>query len=538
MSTRLDEENHINNPVLFFAAIRILIERMKNKEDYTKPTTNTVPSSVNPGRILFTPQVIKIEDSKINLQVVDKLLSNPYLIQSELMYFRFYRELLNTASLSYNNISDVERIYTQNILHLKQEIERLKGLGNIVKLAILIPISSYTKSNFWCTLYFINLCSSNGIDINYGINSVNNFINSLLPYQPSPDFYKPQANEKIIIIVCDDVSYSGQQLSGYIHSNNSVNNNKYVLFLSLLGYSENAHARITKSVNRKFPVIFGNGAITPLAKISIRFNDPPQMNDLLYKQAADNGMYNGLCSLIMHDMFYINEKDNNLILKSTLLQNLKYVDYNSGADSNGSLQYLPFKYPDSLSTVDNMCLLNRQENIIIFRISRIINFMDDKISDPEKINKLACIMLKKFNLISLAQKMHINLVTNYNRVTGSVNIFKDTLSSNNINIDNSLISEYIPKLRAIINETNTKYYNNLQLFKFIKANNKIHKFNKKHLIELIGPKNNYQKFNNHQFLIRNCTNNIDEKLIALQSYHMFCNQNCTGNTFYKKINWK
>ncbi len=538
----LDELKFVYQPALFLLAIQNLIQRIKNKPDYTKPNTNTVASQKTPGNILFTQQVFKVEDADINLQVVDKLLTNPYLLESELIYFRFYRELLNTASESYKAVSNIERIYTQNIIHLQQEIGKLEGLGHRVKLAIYIPIDMYRKSNFWCTLYFINLCSVFRVRIDYGIRNINDFINTSPLYQPSPDVYIPKGNERTIIIVCDDVSYSGQQLTHTITTHSTPNSEKFLFFLNLFAYSENAHSRISRSIHRFPKLIFGNGAITPLPKVSIRFNDPPQMNDFLYKKAFDNGMNNGLCSLLMNDMFYIDEKENNLVLRSSLLENLKYLDYSNTRDSNGSLQYLPFKYPDSLSTVDNMCSLNRQENIIIFRINRLIRFMTDEMSDQEKFNKLARIFLTN-NLLRFSRTMLIYLIKNFNRLINDRSLLNEVLKNNGILIDDSLITEYIPKLMQILNNTTTKYYNNLQLFKFIKANNKIHRFNKKHLIELIGPKNNYQKFNNHQFTIRNCTHlspveDIDAKMTALMPHTLFCNQNCTRNTFYLNINWE
>jgi hypothetical protein len=89
-------------------------------------------------------------------------------------------------------------------------------------------------------------------------------------------------------------------------------------------------------------------------------------------------------------------------------------------------------------------------------------------------------------------------------------------------------------------------YNNLLLNKYVQLNNKISKFNKKHLIEFVMPKSKYQLRDTSKYTIKNCAikpnKDLDKDLVTdfnpLSTFgtSLNCNENCELN-FYRSVDW-
>ena len=109
--------------------------------------------------------------------------------------------------------------------------------------------------------------------------------------------------------------------------------------------------------------------------------------------------------------------------------------------------------------------------------------------------------------------------------------FVDTFTkTSNLDDTNPLSENIIGNFNKHTSDSN---FNNSILNKFVSLNNKISKFNKKHMIEYVMPKSTMQFQQTSKFIIKNCRQNKSQPYMDEQFY---CNLNCSLN-FYKRIDW-
>jgi len=361
-----------------------------------------------------------------------------------------------------------------------------------------------------------------------------------------------------IVVITDDISYSGEQISRNTFESTRIYD-KYTLFFNLVGYSEVALARITNRKNEthsKCDLVFARGAKHPLNKLSAKFklNVQTNTNNVLYQKSLEDFKSTNLkpgtrmlSSLLLNDVFYFSR---DLKFTSNLFN---YYDYwetpHKTQDNNGSIQYLSIKYPDSYSTIENMCKFYRLQNVAILRIDRLIHYLNlPSQTDEGKLDWLADKIIEKnlyednMDNIIIKSKL-VNKFIEYSQGLQTNSDWPIHLNS----FDKKFISifkigsgskEFNDIVKIFNHQFSDTYYNNQLLNKFVNLNNKISKFNKKHMLEFVMPKSQYLLKNSSKYTIRNCGSVIGSSNYGepYQSVQMYCNKNCELN-FYQKISW-
>ena len=551
------------NPTDYMTKVKSFITSIKTKQDYLKTWAELnvkVPKSKKtPGDKIFHSSIFKADKNKIDLSHFSLILSNNNLSEQERKFYLLQKFMLKMADDDYKQVSDIVTLFNLNIKHIK-ELLAIKKNGKENKLVFLIPNNLYEmdKSNFWLSLFFVEL-SKNKLNPNYYINGTEclngfetNGNSNFKQNFPDAELYN------YIVVITDDISYSGSQLSISTFHRGQIHNN-VTIFLNLVGYSEGALKRLNKEKDNSgtmCDLVFGKGAKYPLNKLSARFNDSKVKNNVLYKKSQEDFVTTNsqvnirmLSSLILNDVFYlsIEPSPNKICFISNLFSIYKHYETKTKTqDNNGSIQYLSIKYPDSYSTVENMCKFFRLQNVAILRIDRLINYLDmPEKSNEQKLDYLAKKIIAKDLWEDTGSSVYIkfNLIDAFiNNSDGDFRVLPNSFDKKFIDLftkqDNAChLNTLNNKLIATFNKNpDNVNFNNLVLNKFVNINNKISKFNKKHLLEFVMPKSNYQVKQTSKFTIKNCSNPSYRTEPFDLSSNMYCNKTCSLN-FYKKIKW-
>jgi len=540
-----------SNPNDYKTQVNTFITRMKLKNDYTSSKQPATKSTKTPGDKLFDPDILKTNKNRMDLSHYTEILASGLLSEQERRFYLLQKFMLEMADTDYQEVSDIKKIFSENAKHIN-ELLLQKRDDKVNKLIFLVPNYEMQKSNFWLSLFFIELTRS--------ILSPDYFINHTDQISTNTNSSHFTDDCNYIVVITDDISYSGEQISKNTFQTTKIND-KYTLFFNLVGYSEVALARITNRKNETYStcnLVFARGAKYPLNKLSAKFtsNNPSNTNNVLYQKSLKD--FNSinlkpgtrmLSSLLLNDVFYFG-----IDLKFT--SNLfNYYDYwetpLKTQDNNGSIQYLSIKYPDSFSTIENMCKFYRLQNVAILRIDRLIHYLNlpDQ-TDEKKLDWLADkIIIKNLYVddmdnIIIKSKL-VNKFIEYSQGLKSNSDWPIHLNS----FDKKFISifkigsgsgskEFNDIVKIFNHQFSDTNYNNQLLNKFVNLNNKISKFNKKHMLEFVMPKSKYLLKNSSKYTIRNCGSVIGSSYYGepYQSVQMYCNKNCELN-FYQKISW-
>lgn len=543
------------SPTDYKITVNTFMTQMKTKNDYLKSWSSQpgTKSNKTPGDEIFNPSVFKGTKNQMNLSHYAEILKSTNLSEQERKFYNLQKFMIETANQDYQEVSDISTLFMENAQHIK-ELLSIKKNGKENKLIFLVPNSAKTKSNFWLSLFFIEITKSLLVP-DFFIETTGRLDSST--YGVTSEFSKLFSSAfNYIVVITDDISYSGQQLS--VNTFRSKIPSSVTIFFNLVGYSEIAKKRLNHEKDTSTSscsIEFGRGAKYPLTKLSAKFSDANVgTNNVLYKKSIGDFQIASfkfgvrmLACLILNDVFYLKRgsNPNSLRFTSNLFSLYPYYEtITKYENNNGSIQYLPIKYPDSYSTVENMCKFHRLQNVAILRIDRLIHHLNlPGQSDEQKLDYLSSKIIAK-NLwkdsngdnIYIYFKLIDLFINNSDRDfpilpnsfdTNFINMFTKTSETHEVN---DLTNNILNKFNKNSDDIN---YNNSILNKFVSLNNKISKFNKKHMIEYVMPKSNYQFKQTAKYTIKNCKQFGAEPHQDIPTY---CNTRC-NLTFYKQINW-
>lgn len=158
-------------------------------------------------------------------------LKNEWLLQCDYNIKDIAEEFLNITQYISNDIFDDYLFKSVN-----EMLEYYKKL-EIIHLQFYIPENDYNKSNYWVIKKILKLLTNDKYII-----TINN----------NPNLF----DDKYPIIIADDASYSGSQISNYI--NDYINMDKYKLFILIPFISIIAIIRISENRNDKIKFIEKN----------------------------------------------------------------------------------------------------------------------------------------------------------------------------------------------------------------------------------------------------------------------------------------
>jgi hypothetical protein len=542
-----------SNPNDYKTQVNTFITRMKSKNDYMEELSKqpATKSKKTPGDKLFDTDILKTNKNRMDLSHYTEILASSLLSEQEKKFYLLQQFMLKMADADYQEVSDIKKIFSKNAKHINELLSQKRD-GKDNKLIFLVPNYEMQKSNFWLSLFFIELTRS--------ILSPDYFINKTEQISTDTNSSDFTNEYNYIVVITDDISYSGEQISRNTFESTKIYH-KYTLFFNLVGYSEVALARITyrkTQTNSTCNLVFARGAKYPLNKLSAKFtsNDLSNTNNVLYQKSLEDfksiNPKRGtrmLSSLLLNDVFYFRS---DLKFISNLFN---YYDYwetpRKSKDNNGSIQYLSIKYPDSFSTIENMCKFYKLQNVAILRIDRLIHYLIlPGQTDEEKLDWLANKIIEK----KLYEDNKVDIIIDSNLVNKFIEYSQDSQPNSDWPIhlnsfDKKFISifkfgsgrvsqEFNDIVKIFNHQFSDTYYNNQLLNKFVNLNNKISKFNKKHMLEFVMPKSHYLLKNSSKYTIKNCGSVKGDIFYGepYQSVTMYCNKNCELN-FYREISW-
>lgn len=269
------------------------------------------------------------------------------------------------------------------IQHYIDNINELNDSFNDKEIIVLFPYLDVNKSNFFLTLYFLYLYDS----------ILSKKINYVFSYKKSEkkeniiDISTLSLTKEPLFVVCDDFLYSGKQLALTIAKLPFICPDSINIYACIVGMTSNAIQKFSKT------------NLLELGKDRYYIDDededeeqeiieePKCMYDVIFPRnnlvihttlktvirdkMISDGLYNDTISeskqiydyILLNDM-YILENIGNKLYAVGQFSKLYY-------NLNNTLIYLFFKYPDLISTVLSMCILERYLNTYTISLNKI-----------------------------------------------------------------------------------------------------------------------------------------------------------------------
>jgi hypothetical protein len=314
-------------------------------------------------------------DHSMNVEVLDSYINKQTCSEK---YFELISYIYKQST--YIDCDTFIQQYTSNITELNEKF-------NNREIIVLFPYLETDKSNFFLTLYFLNLYNNILLKrINYVFsyerkNKKNNII----------DIRTLSLTKEPLFVVCDDFLYSGGQLSLSIAYLPFICSDALDIYPCIVGMTNSSIEKFSKknlqnlgkddndeevncdeevTINCSYNVIF------PQHSLVINKN----LKTVILDKMASEGLYNANLPeniqiynyIAMNDM-YILQVSNNKLYAVGQFTNL----YNK---LNNTLIYLFFKYPDLMSTVLTMCVLYQYSDSYTVSLDKLPNY-------PEIIKK-------------------------------------------------------------------------------------------------------------------------------------------------------
>ena len=239
-------------------------------------------------------------------------------------------------SVRYVDCDEVIKIYEENA---KELIKIMHDNPDIEPIYIFTPAKS-EKSNFYLNLYFLNLLKTKGVILN----KIYERVGDVITIHDAEINIINDTGKKILLILTDDITYSGTQLNSFMTDSNdnvSILNDKIHYYLNLIGYSKVAKTKILGNkleTNIIFPINAIHEEIKTFEELLTSFLTPEisTIDDLI----------------LNNDLYRLNEVEGEYYIDSYF----KKI-YNIDVMRNKPLIYPFFKYPDKLSLIQNLCFI-------------------------------------------------------------------------------------------------------------------------------------------------------------------------------------
>jgi hypothetical protein len=339
------------------------------------------------------------------------------------------------------NKEHIINVYTKHV----DKIAKLVNEENY-EIIIVTTTSPISKSNFWITMYVLNLLLNKNIIVKYAIDNIINMYkkcekideNAYVTSNICSNILNEitQNNKKPLLIFCDDISYSGTQLSAHISTGFDLTDERFFekndilltsecrLYLCLIGITEESKKILLKSSsynnnNKKMNIININ-------ELTIFNNTLNNFIDNFYKNVL-------LCHI---DQFYITYNNDKYYINSMINKFVNIVNIEL-------LMTMPiFKYPDGLSFVSGFCSVHIG-SLINFNIlkssTKLKKFIENHFNDYKNMEKNHIVELPEdcieYVLIDYSNKNKIQLselssnIKNINNIDkNNENVFMSTIT--------------------------------------------------------------------------------------------------------------
>jgi len=421
------------------------------------------------------------QNHSMNFELLDNFVSNQTCSNK---YFELLKYIYKQST--YIDCDAFIQTYTSNIKDINDRFSDKE-------IILLFPYLDLKKSNYFFTFYFIYLYNT----------ILSKKINYIFPYKRNDkttnviDINTLSLSKEPLFVVCDDFLYSGGQLSLTIANLPIVCSNITTvnIYACIVGMTKLATNNFTKEKllelgnkgydNEENQSLISYNAIFSQNVVVIEKN----LRSVIRQKIIDDG-FKGIV-LVKHLYDYI--KDNDMYILE--VQNNKLYAVGQFADLyynlNNTLIYLFFKYPDLISTVLSMCVLNIYSNSYTVSLDMLPNKPGIIINYPREFKKT----INKFeitnelfndnqNLEEIKQQLTLNKPIDINKFNWIQKCSDYDFSSNNVklvNVDNNKRIELIRNIKndfnslngSLCNDSITTFYKDINLINIFEAFSKL-----------------------------------------------------------------
>lgn len=370
-------------------------------------------------------------DHSINKNILNEYISKQ---TCSIKYYSLIQKMLE--SVKYISCDEIIKILNKNI----DEICNLIDCKERKYIPILITTDSYLKkSNVYFTLYFLYNLKKKGKYIDYIYEDIKVILlNSEDPQWIKDNILDYDSNNPphFLFIICDDITYSGNQISSHFEPKLSYGKDKFKIADNIHIYL-NFIAFLPQAIIKIKSVIESKNLIIPKNSIQINKNDScSSVNQFIKNNNINKKLYDS----------YIIIKDGN---KYSLVSQLDNYLYNPKA----SLVYPFYKYPDHVSTFTNICFVkNMNSNIKVLNVDNFNKYFE--IDDNS--------FIENFN--DDLEVFIINIIKDENKVKNIIYQISEYWDENICRIS------WIDKCKNVICDDNIKLINNGEYKNFNKYN--------------------------------------------------------------------
>jgi hypothetical protein len=293
-------------------------------------------------------------------------------------YYNFIEEMLK--NIQYVSCDEIINILENNINNIINYVSQTNCIPILIT-----TLDSIGKSNCFFSLYTLYKLKEKGIMLSHIYARLDTVIEKSGDIFNIKDSLNIKKDANVLIIFCDDISYSGKQLATHINDNsmhyikdqfprgitsgfsteyriyNKLKfNDKIKIFLNVCGLLPEAHDLIVKQFEIRDQLIIPSEVI--------KFKGILNLNELIKDQADKNNQSKDQF-IKLNDCYILNKDDKKLVLESQFKTHLQIDKH----DINILSFVYPFhKYPDALSTYNKLCFIKRFDNLLSLNVKMFI----------------------------------------------------------------------------------------------------------------------------------------------------------------------
>ena len=284
-------------------------------------------------------------------------------------FYKFLKEFYK--NVDYIDFDTIKNIYTQHAEHILDRNDKYEPV-------IITTNSMMNKSNSWLTMYFCNIY--NNLAETKGKNKIRFALNSIRGLYTNEkklhnDIKCVSGEDRAILcIYCDDISYSGNQLTVNILDDKSGGdapntildyktgeNNKLNIYLCLIGMSKNALKLLNRHI--KIPIV------SILSPNKVKIHEPKIVGEIIMAELQKYDITMEMVK-INSSRTYEFDDENNIKMFNFDVLGVNIVDNKISITSmfktifikkknNVTTTYYAFKYPDGVSTIQTICAIEK-----------------------------------------------------------------------------------------------------------------------------------------------------------------------------------
>ena len=322
----------------------------------------------------------KLDEKKYSLDI-DNIVKYQEDVKSNKHNTDFFLKILEkSAFLSYEMFVEAINLNCSQI----KEISEI----STNKIVLYLDTGAYKKSNFFYTVLTYFKLNQLGITIDGIINDIKKY-----------NGYIKDTVNKYYLIICDDVSYSGNQLLGHLYIGKEKFKDNANIYLNIIGYTQKAYNTFALDFN-EIDIVYppkNNAEQLIIGKGAKLLNN--NMEDII-KELTNNNIYN--IELYNHYDLEINSENiNNSVIEKKIIFPLNDLE---------TAIILFQKYPDYISTYQHLCYLRHYNSKYTLNLYNLINLFEIELDSYLNFSNMNDLILQIRELLTKQNKLESKII--------------------------------------------------------------------------------------------------------------------------------